>query len=229
MSTVIVVTPQLVELETLRAGFAECGYESSHSSEGRIKLWSIPALKVVVAVGGHGKAQFALQTQHLLDTLQDVEGVICVGGSGSLDPRLRIGDIVVGTTTIEHDYRMRFAESPLPEYPGSQKLTTAFRKISEYVQCGGTLWFDRIASGDEDVIDAIRAAELRAVTGAACVAWEGSGGARAAAFSGVPFVEIRGITDSADETARGDYHRNLEIVMPRIASLLVSWRKHCAF
>jgi nucleoside phosphorylase len=67
--------------------------------------------------------------------------------------------------------------------------------------------------------------ELRKQTGAVCVAWEGSGAARAALFNEIPFVEIRGTTDAANETAHGDYHQNLKIVMPCIAELLLCWRK----
>jgi hypothetical protein len=40
---------------------------------------------------------------------------------------------------------------------------------------GFRVTFDIIASGDEDVVTAARAAEIRAQTGAVCVAWEGSG------------------------------------------------------
>ena len=96
--------------------------------------------------------------------------------------------------------------------------------VAKAAQIDGTVWFECIASGDEDIVDSVRAKELRERTGAACVAWEGSGGARAAAFNNIPFIEIRGITDVANETARGDYHANLQIVMPRLARLLSSWR-----
>ena len=47
-------------------------------------------------------------------------------------------------------------------------------------------------------------------TGALAVAWEGAGGARACHFSGIPFLEIRGITDSADSDAASDFRATLE-------------------
>jgi len=46
-----------------------------------------------------------------------------------------------------------------------------------------------IASGDEDVVTSKRAQEIRDQTGAACVAWEGSGAARAALFNGIGSLE----------------------------------------
>jgi adenosylhomocysteine nucleosidase len=83
--------------------------------------------------------------------------------------------------------------------------------------------FGAIASGDEDIIDPTRALELRGATGALCVAWEGAGAARAASFSGLPFLEVRAITDGADHTAAADFEANLERSMPNLAQILVTW------
>lgn len=58
------------------------------------------------------------------------------------------------------------------------------------------------------------------------VAWEGAGGARACKFSGVPFLEIRGITDAADHSAASDFEKNLEVAMYNIALLIVSFSGH---
>lgn len=222
----LALTPQLVELEALRSGFRKCGHEAVHSDTGRMEIWRISSLELTLAVAGHGKAQFALQSQYLLGELQEVEGIVCTGGAGGLDPRLQVGDIVVGTTTVEHDYLIRFVQVPLAEHPGNGKFLATLKSVVESSSNCRGVWFDRIASGDEDIVDPVRSAQLREETGAVCVAWEGSGGARAAAFNGLPFVEIRGITDGANETARGDYHQNLQIVMPRIAELIVRWRQH---
>jgi nucleoside phosphorylase len=57
------------------------------------------------------------------------------------------------------------------------------------------------------------------------VAWEGSGGARAAGFASVPFVEIRVITDHADTSAPSVYREALGRVLPNASKLLAAWRK----
>ena len=51
--------------------------------------------------------QFAVQAQYLIDRFPSVELVIGAGAAGSLAPELSIGDVVVGTETVEHDYRQR--------------------------------------------------------------------------------------------------------------------------
>jgi adenosylhomocysteine nucleosidase len=84
--------------------------------------------------------------------------------------------------------------------------------------------FGPIASGDEDIVDPLRAQELRSETSALCVAWEGSGGARAACFNEIRFVEIRCITDGADPDASVSFHENCIKVMPHAAELLTAWR-----
>jgi adenosylhomocysteine nucleosidase len=80
--------------------------------------------------------------------------------------------------------------------------------------------FASIASGDEDIIEAARRAELRTETEAAAVAWEGAGGARACRFHDVPYVEIRGISDSASESAPDEFRANLDLSMRNVAALV---------
>ncbi|MCB0126353.1 MAG: hypothetical protein KDE58_29045 [Caldilineaceae bacterium] len=53
------------------------------------------------------------------------------------------------------------------------------------------------------------------------VAWEGAGGARACQFSDVPFVEIRGITDNANQTAAADFERNLQASLHNVATTII--------
>src|SRR5262249_2740383 len=90
-----------------------------------------------------------------------------------------VGDVVVGTETVEHDYRLLFAMRPLPRLPGHEPAIDAFRRLAHGVS-GFHIAFDVIASGDEDVVTSKRSQTIRDQTGAACVAWEGSGAARAA-------------------------------------------------
>jgi adenosylhomocysteine nucleosidase len=185
--------------------------------------YSLPSLGATAAVGGHGKTQFAVQCQYLIDRCDGLAALFCVGAAGSLSPDIHFGDVVVGECTIEHDYKIRFEPAEPPCHAANETLLNEFRRAAV-----GTLpfrtHFGPIASGDEDIVDEVRAWELQQFTGAKCVAWEGSGGARAAAFNGVPFLEIRSITDGADADAAASYRANCERVLPNIAELVVRWR-----
>jgi adenosylhomocysteine nucleosidase len=188
----------------------------------KIEAAYIPDWRVLVAPGGHGKTQFAVQAQYLIDRFSSVELVICAGAAGSLAPELSVDDVVVGTETAEHDYRQLFATRPLPRFPGHGPSIDALHRLVHGIS-GFHVAFDVIASGDEDVVMSERAQAIRDQTGAASVAWEGSGAARAALFNGVASLEIRAVTDAADKEAPQRFDANLPIAMANLASLLRLW------
>jgi adenosylhomocysteine nucleosidase len=175
-----------------------------------------------VVPGGLGKVQFAVQTQHVLDLGRDWDVVICAGVAGALVEGLAVGDVVVATETVEHDVRNRFGPPLLPRFSGAATIIQSLRDVKPPPNTF-SLRFGPIASGDEDVIAVERQKELRLSTGALAVAWEGAGGARACQFSGVPFVEIRGLTDSANSSAATDFAANLEAAMRNVATVIVRW------
>jgi adenosylhomocysteine nucleosidase len=188
----------------------------------KIKAAYIPDWRALLAQGGHGKTQFAVQAQYLIGQFPSVELVICAGAAGSLAPGLSVGDVVVGTETVEHDYRLLFATRPLPRFAGHGPSIDALRRLAHGVS-GFRVAFDVIASGDEDVVTSERGQAIRDQTGAACVAWEGSGAARAAVFNGIGSREIRAVTDAADKEAPQRFDANLPIAMANLASLLGLW------
>jgi adenosylhomocysteine nucleosidase len=223
MASVLIVAPQIEEARALLLGFREMGFLSEPLQVGRLPCTSVPLLDMLVAVGGNGKAQFAVQTQHLIDHCPTADILICVGAAGRLRGDLSVGDVVVATATIEHDYKERFIQEPLPCHDGDAELLRQFARVVGSQELPFRVRFGAIASGDEDIVDADRAAEVLAATQALCVAWEGSGGARAAGFSGIAFLEVRAISDLADTVAAKSFHDNVENVVRNIAPLLAAW------
>ena len=161
-----------------------------HLHDLKVEAAHIRDWRALVAPGGHGKTQFAVQAQYLIGQFPSTELVICAGAAGSLSSRLHVGDVVVGTETVEHDYRQLFASRPLPRFPGHGPSIDALRRSAQGVS-GFQVAFDVIASGDEDVVASERAKAIRDQTGAVCVAWEGSGAARAALFNGIGSLDPR--------------------------------------
>lgn len=147
--------------------------------------------------------------------------MLCVGAAGALVPGLRHGDVVVGTETVEHDIR-KFSRPLVPKFESDGALRDEFASLAQKPRAFD-IHFGPIASGDEDIMSDIRKQELREQTGAVAVAWEGAGGARACQFSNVPYLELRGITDSAGDTAESEFFANLERVMANLAELLVGF------
>ena len=206
-------------------GCTEHGYQTENSVAGRLPVVRLPGLGITLARGGTGKTQFAVQTQYLLDTCTDRDLVICAGAAGGLIDDLSIGDIVVATKTVEHDYNNRFNKRPIPSFDGAQTAIAGLRRVS-LLPNSFKVHFGTVASGDEDVIGTERRRNLHQSTGALVVAWEGAGGARACAFSSVPFLEIRGVTDTANHNAPSDFEAYLEVALKNIATLITSWMSH---
>ena len=219
---ILIVTPMKEELDFLLQGCTKQGLHAEGAMIGRLPVALLPDLGVTLARGGLGKVQFAVQTQHLLDTCSDWDLVACAGAAGALADAVSVGDVVVATTTVEHDYNNKFNERALPKFDGAQAAIADLKSVSQSVKAF-SVHFGPIASGDEDVVETERKRILHESTGALAVAWEGIGGAKACTFSGLPFLEIRGVTDTADHNAASDFEDNLGVAMSNLATLITSW------
>ncbi len=222
MERVLVITPLQIEFEGLCAYLGEMGHQREVVA-GRTPTWLFPSLDLEVAVGGHGKAKFATIAQYLLLRGQMPRAVLAAGAAGSLDSSVTLGDVVLGAHTIEHDYRIRFGGPRLaPRYPCNGELLesiwSARPEQGRFQTHSGA-----IASGDEDIVSAARKRALHMETGALCVAWEGAGGAKAARFQRVPFLELRAITDESDSASLSGFESRIQTGMENLGTLLLSW------
>ncbi len=220
---VLFIAPLQQELELFTHSLQMYGHPATSIPIGLLDLLHFPTLNLSVARGGHGKTQFGVQTQYLLDHIPNITAVVCVGAAGALAADLAIGDLVLATETIEHDYTQRFRPHPLPRFAADADLLLSVRQLQLHA-LPFQVHVGIVASGDEDVIEFERAAALRQATEACAVAWEGAGGARACRFNQIAFLELRAITDTADHNAPGDFAANLQIAMANAAALVNLWR-----
>ncbi len=220
---ILAAVPLERELTPLAAALRERGLV-----ERRVRIGRLPALafgedaRLIAAICGLGKAQFAIQTLHLAERIEGLDLVVCAGTAGGLDPALRVGDVVAATEVAEHDFKGGMYDKPQPRFAGDARALSALRAAlaSADPPPPFAVRFGAIAGGDEDIISAARAREIRERHGALAVAWEGPGGARAARFAGVPFLEIRGVSDGADESAVEEFERNIPSAMRNVALVL---------
>lgn len=202
---ILVMTPLAAELNILKS----CGLDRE---------------RFYLSQGGHGKVEFALRA---LTEIQKVKPTlfICAGAAGALNPSYAPRDLILGQETLEHDFQLKFVRRPTPCFPADAKvLQSMLKQVDRFdfqVHVG------KIASGDEDIINPERAAELRRLTGADAVAWEGAGGARAARLTNTAFIEIRMISDTAGTDAADRFRENLEPGMKNLAAFLREWPYGC--
>ena len=93
------------------------------------------------------------------------------------------------------------------------------RGAADALPDGISVKYGPIASGDEGIDSSARARQLIDLTGAIVAAWEGAGGAKACEFARIPYIEIRCVSDLADENAITDYRENTPIAMTNLAAL----------
>ena len=131
--TILVVTPITEEVRRLHQRLADFGHTAVERTIGHLDAMEYDGGEIVLAQGGLGKAQFGVQTQHLIDNLDDISVIVCAGTCGRLDDTLSVGDVVVGTHTVEHDFNRgeTLIKMPLPTFEGDAKRINALKELME--------------------------------------------------------------------------------------------------
>ena len=167
---------------------------------------------IVLVRSGIGKVNAALCTQVLID-LFAVDAVINVGVAGAIDKNIRIGDIVISTDAVQHD----FDTSALGDEPGviSRMDTSVFPADAHLMEVakkvvsdiGFPVYEGRIASGDQFVSDPAVKERIAKLFDPVCCEMEGAAIAHACYLNRIPFVIIRAISDNAEEGSDVNYER----------------------
>jgi adenosylhomocysteine nucleosidase len=167
---------------------------------------------VVVVKCGIGKVNAGICVQILAD-LFSVTHVLNTGVAGSLDNRIDIGDLVVSTDAIYHDFDV----TPLGYKPGevpqlgtvSFEADAAMRKAAvEAVKKADPdihVFEGRVLSGDQFIAGKDKKKALIETFGGSCAEMEGCAIAHASYVNGLPFVIIRAISDKADDSGTISY------------------------
>ena len=168
-------------------------------------------LDAVVVQCGVGKVNAALCVQVLCD-LFEVTHVVNTGVAGSLCNNLDIGDFVVSSDAMYHDFdcapiNPNYAVGQVPGLPvRTFKADELLIKMAfEAAQTVSNAKIGRVASGDQFVCNKDKKNKIISDTNALCTEMEGAAIAHAAWRNGVPFVILRAISDKADDSAEMDY------------------------
>ncbi len=192
-----------------------------HAGPFELGFGEIEGVSVVLAESGVGKVNAAALTHELLR--QGAERVIFTGVAGALALGLGPGDVVVGSSAVQHDVDVTALGYAPGEVPGTGQVfdsdptlvRLAERAAREAVaaerRAGGErsplVVIGRIASGDVFVASAERAAAIREGLDGACAEMEGAACAQVCARWSVPFVIVRSISDSADHSSQTDFRQ----------------------
>lgn len=168
----------------------------------------------VVVCSGIGKVNAAACAQILVDRF-GVDTLFNTGIAGSLKAEVDIGDIVLSTDAVQHDFDcVGFGYKPgvIPRldtsfFKADPALIDLAERTCRKVNPDIHVFRGRVASGDVFVSSADVKKRISDQFGAWCCEMEGAAIAQIAHINRVPFLIIRAISDKADGSATVQYDK----------------------
>ena len=167
---------------------------------------------VVVVRSGIGKVNAAICTQILVDDFK-IDRVINTGVAGGLHSELEVGDIVISSDALYHDFDVTgfgYKEGVIPRmetstFTADMELASKAKDICNKVNPDIKCFIGRVVSGDEFVSTNEKKTWLVDKFNGYCTEMEGCGIAHTAYLNHIPFIIVRAISDKADGSAKVDY------------------------
>ncbi len=174
--------------------------------------------EVVVVKSGVGKVFAAMVCQYLIDRFR-VKVVLFTGVGGSLNPQLEIGDVVIGTDSVHHDFdatalgfpRGNISYTQYRFFKADAELVELALKANigkQKVIAGRILTGDQFLTHKEKQEHRYLIEELKGD----CVEMEGVAVAQVCVLNEIPHLIVRTMSDKADGTAAEDYNKFTPLV-----------------
>ncbi|WMQ74321.1 MAG: 5'-methylthioadenosine/S-adenosylhomocysteine nucleosidase [Sodalis sp.] len=187
-------------------------------------------VEVVLVKSGIGKVSATLGTTLLLDHFKP-ELVINTGSAGSLEPSLKVGDIVISHEVRYHDVNVTaFGYEPgqMAQCPASFNADPSLVALAEKIidRLGMHAVRGLVVSGDAFINDAEGLARIRQTfPQAIAVEMEATAIAHVCHQFAVPFVVVRAISDVVDQESHLSFEEFLTVAS-QSASRLVEEMVH---
>lgn len=191
-------------------------------------------LDTVVVRSGIGKVNAAIAAQILISEF-NVDCIINTGVAGGIKSGINVGDIVISSDAIEHDFDTTAFGDELGVIP---RMKTSVFKADKYLidialkaandNIDGKAYVGRIVSGDRFVSSKEEARRLGQQFSAYAVEMEGAAIAHTSYLNDIPFVIIRSISDNADGNATSDFNlfvKKASIVSSNIVKEMINMIK----
>jgi adenosylhomocysteine nucleosidase len=167
---------------------------------------------VVAVLARIGKVAAATTATLLIERFE-TERVVFTGVAGGLGAGVRVGDVVVASTFVQHDMDASplFPRHEIPLYGQSRfaadpALRAALVQAARRALPQARVHEGLVASGDRFVSSAAEARALvQALPEVLAVEMEGAAFAQVCHDFGVPFAAVRTVSDRADDAAHGDF------------------------
>ena len=161
--------------------------------------------EIILIECGVGKVNAARTAQTLIDTY-NVDYVINVGSAGAVNPKLNIKDIVIGESLVQYDFDItgigdyekgeicdvgRFIEC-------DKDLVNGFSQVLNNVDKDYNIYIGKIGTADYFCSNHEKGKQIHDEFGVECVEMEGAAIAQVCYLDKIPFIVIRGISDTSN-------------------------------
>ncbi len=168
---------------------------------------------IVLVTCGIGKVNAAICTQILINKF-GVSHIINTGVAGGISKDTDIGDIVIASELLYHDFDVTafgYDKGIIPRmdtslFKGDDKLIELAQCVAREKLIESSVYVKRIITGDQFINHAHIKEKGLDVFDAYAVEMESTAIAHTAYLNKIPFVIIRAISDKADGTANIDFN-----------------------
>ena len=169
---------------------------------------TLHGLRLCLARCGIGKVHAALCAQGMLLANPEIKAVLNIGVAGALRPDLKIGDIVIARSAVQHDVDTTPIGDPLGlisgpnlvHIPCDKALAALLQKAAE--EAGLPTAHAAVATGDQFIVGLDKKDFLSRTFDAAACDMEGGAIAQCCFEMNVPYAAIRAISDTRDGDGR---------------------------
>ncbi len=232
-----------IEAELLRASMNR---EESFTLGSKIFLrGTISAREAILCAGGMGKANAAHAAAILITKFQPSSLIIFGMGGAYPSSGAKIGDIALALEEIYGDEGVLASEGfkdteyigvPLVQkesalfynrFPSCRTLLTAAHKILSPPRMSGRIHTGRFVTLSTCTGTSARARELEARHHALCENMEGAAAAQAAIIHGIPWLEVRGISNIVEDrnVKKWDIRGAARAVQEAVMKILEQWNE----
>ena len=179
---------------------------------------------VVFVQSGIGKVNAAITATLLIEKFE-VNEVIFSGVAGSLNEKLKVGDVVIGRDIVQHDVDATAFGYKMGQIP--QMKEWAFESDKELIEKTGNIsdfdhhiFYGRILTGDQFVSKKDLKIQLGKDFEALCVDMESGAVAQVCTRLGVKFLIIRSISDSITDESGMEYETFVKLAAKNSTKIL---------
>lgn len=179
---------------------------------------------IILTESGIGKTNAARTTQILIDYYKP-EAIFNIGVAGGIAKNLKVGDVIISTSLVQHDFDITAFNHPkgyIPNIGNNIPIDNKLLNTTKTILDTNNISYKEglIASGDIFCTKESMATKINTQFNALCVEMEGASIAQTAYLSKTSCLVIRSISDCPDNHNKVTYEEFLETSSKKVAQIM---------